>query len=57
MHILEQTHPRGWFWISLSRAAKDAFLSTFYCYPTADDHNARYAPDPGKADEMRAFFG
>ena len=57
MHILEQTHPRGWFWVSLSRAAKDAFLSTFYCYPTADDHNARYAPDPGKADEMRAFFG
>jgi hypothetical protein len=55
--ILEQTHPRGYFWLLLSSGARRAFLSMYCVFPTIDDHNRRYQPDQPLADELRAFFG
>ena len=57
MFILHQTHPRGAFWLALSRAARDAFLATVYVFPAAQYNTARYEADVPLADELRAFFG
>lgn len=56
MFLIEQTHPRGIFWLLLSSAAKQAFLCRHYVFPRVENNSTRYLPDVPLADELRAFY-